>query len=406
MRYPYDFGEKVNEAIEHDPDALWCCTCRGFETEHAFIGCGATFSSKLIAPEPVWLPRSTEKFVNVPSVLGACYFATRQTWDRIAFMNPYLHGWGFEEVDLSLRAHLMGFKVKAHSGLVVQHRFDRKPQGYNMNSWEPQYNAMVVLFTLLGPKVFERVYEIPMRERYSNAALKAFDGNKSLLLAEHDKLRKHFKVSYEDVLARGDFVEPTEEEQRAKTSFKNPPTAAQKVATLVKYDRHPSIQNHISSRHMDIMCLSASGTEYLEWGVGGSTLYFREKGFNVHSVDHSRMWAGRVGGPNVVVVDAGTDIGGPHEEEIDGVKVLEHPYASVPNRMWPRKKFDVILVDGVLRNACLIAAKDLLSPNGKIYLHDAQRDWYEVGKSHFDWVSLGEGLDYPGASMWEGRLKC
>lgn len=406
MRYPYDFGEKIAAAIEYEPNAIWCCTCRGFETDHAFIGCGADVSSKFIAPEPVWRPRPKEIFAPVPCVLGACYFAKKEVWEALAGFNPFLHGWGFEEIDLSLKAHLMGIKVMAHSGLVVQHRFDRDPRGYLMNSWEPQFNAMVVLYAALGPETFERVYETTMRERYAKEALTAFDEVRPLVHAHHNMLRTRFKVPYEEIVLRGDFAEPTEEEQRSKIDFKAPRTPAQKVAKPVTYERHPLIENHIGKAHMDIMALAAKGKNYLEWGVGGSTLFFRAMGFDVHSVEHSKIWAGRVGGPNVVVVQTGTDIGGPHEEEIDGVKIFEHPYASVPHRMWPGKKFDVILVDGILRNACLIVAKHLLAPGGKIYLHDSQRDWYEVGAAGYDWVSLGECLDYPGARMSEGTPKC
>jgi len=68
--------------------------------------------------------------------------------------------------------------------------------------------------------------------------------------------------------------------------------------------------------------------------------------------------------------------------------------------------FDVVLVDGVLRNECLKHVKNIVKPGGRVFLHDAQRDWYEDGKKHVKWVKEHPSQpDYPGPTLIEGVVE-
>lgn len=65
--------------------------------------------------------------------------------------------------------------------------------------------------------------------------------------------------------------------------------------------------------------------------------------------------------------------------------------------------YDIILVDGVARNACLEQAARLVAPGGLVFLHDAQRPWYDSGKRHLREVEVvGACQDYPPPWLWVG----
>lgn len=171
----------------------------------------------------------------------------------------------------------------------------------------------------------------------------------------------------------------------------------------------------MGQRHLDaiVSALPPDG-RMLEWGLGGSTLYFARHlppGATVLSVDHDPAWARRVQDalvreaphsapritvracpPSVPVGQTGTDV----EEREDH---LVQAFLDAPGD----QSFDVILVDGWARNACLRRARTMLKPGGRVFLHDAQRPWYDEGKH--GWVEhghIGSCPEYPIAHLWWG----
>lgn len=154
---------------------------------------------------------------------------------------------------------------------------------------------------------------------------------------------------------------------------------------------------------------SRKRVDVLEWGSGGSTIYFtnllREKGvpFTWTSIEYNKKWYEGVKekvGPEVEVVlfDVGND----------EVKQLENPmdeYVEYPKTTG--KKYDVILVDGRKRRRCLLVAKEVLRKGGVVFLHDAQRRYYHSAFSEYPdsrrvlWRMWRGSLDKsgPGAAM-------
>ncbi len=118
----------------------------------------------------------------------------------------------------------------------------------------------------------------------------------------------------------------------------------------------------------------------LEWGAGYSTLHFPTllgAGARWLTVEHDREWAERITGlnrsPAVEVVcvppscDRWTD---PHE---DGSRAELAGYVDFPEDRGP---FDLIVVDGRARVACIEKAAGLLADGGVVMLHDANRVFY------------------------------
>lgn len=114
----------------------------------------------------------------------------------------------------------------------------------------------------------------------------------------------------------------------------------------------------------------------LEWGCGGTTLYFLQnlKGKKLTSIEHHPEWYAKV--KEVCDYDnhdfhliEGQHIGNnatPFEENPSGL----HDYIS-----FDAENVDTVLVDGVARSVCLTMAY-IKYPNATVFLHDANRDWY------------------------------
>lgn len=169
-------------------------------------------------------------------------------------------------------------------------------------------------------------------------------------------------------------------------------------------DLPPSIGRHyvmaLEHRKTILRSLPENG-KMLEWGSGDSTLWFKanlKEGQTIHSIEHSKKYA-ELAGAHFVPVKAGTNA--TIKEEIPDVGSTD--YVWYPRKL--NEKFDVILVDGIVRNLCLLVSTIFLKEGGVVFLHDAHRSWYETGKAIFEHYKLyDEFEDYPNTTLWEGRI--
>lgn len=141
-----------------------------------------------------------------------------------------------------------------------------------------------------------------------------------------------------------------------------------------------------------------------EWGAGGSTLYFADKGARVLTVEDNAEWYRAVvaelsASPdafarvNIALIEAGygqrfgCDISDP-------VCYVER---GVPDRNWrdyasavdkcADESLDIVLVDGYSRPACIAHALTKLKHGGWLVLDNSDRDYYlaNVGKLLQSW---------------------
>jgi len=100
----------------------------------------------------------------------------------------------------------------------------------------------------------------------------------------------------------------------------------------------------------------------LEWGAGGSTLYFPQRYGFVESwiaVEHDAAFA-----EAVLARAAG---------KVEVLQLDEPGYWKQPRRLG---KFDLIIVDGMYRVECLKVARGILEEGGVVILHDSGRSAY------------------------------
>jgi len=118
----------------------------------------------------------------------------------------------------------------------------------------------------------------------------------------------------------------------------------------------------------------------LEWGTGYSTLVlssFVRKSKSWISIEHDIAWAAKIKNinrkSNVAIYCIPPNNFPWTDEYGDGNFYDLKDYVEFPSRFMP---FDFILIDGRARKDCLIKAYDMLSKEGIVILHDAQREYY------------------------------
>lgn len=165
---------------------------------------------------------------------------------------------------------------------------------------------------------------------------------------------------------------------------------------------------HLGAAHREaIVSWCRPGGRLAEWGSGWSTEWFARhlpRDVGLTSIEHDPSWHARVRA-QVERPDADLRLVAP-AFPIDAEPVLasEDPaglddYIDAPLT----GRVDAVLVDGVARSALLLRLARDIEDHTVVFLHDAQRDWYDLAKSALHaWGVIGSCPDYPGPTLWYG----
>lgn len=153
-----------------------------------------------------------------------------------------------------------------------------------------------------------------------------------------------------------------------------------------------------------------------EYGTGGSTLFFLDRGTSVISVEHDADWAAKVSQEidsnltdwNLLLVNpdpeenfSDKNFENPHDYVSSDQKYLNmsfRKYASTIDS-YPDRFFDLILIDGRARASCIIHSIKKVKIGGIIILDNSDRVRYSSA------IKILEGenfdfFDFPGASPY------
>lgn len=100
-------------------------------------GYGQSWNNEL---EVIWLKKPAG-LEEVPLAPGACFAIRKEVFDSVGGFDRDFKSWGFEDVELSLKLWLLGYKIYVHPGVRVGHKF-RKVQPYEVNLTEFHYNKL------------------------------------------------------------------------------------------------------------------------------------------------------------------------------------------------------------------------------------------------------------------------
>lgn len=146
----------------------------------------------------------------------------------------------------------------------------------------------------------------------------------------------------------------------------------------------------------------------LEYGCGGSTLFFARFVKKYYSVEHNREWYDKMFlqvGTNTRLFHVPINSGPaeapnrifPHSwDELDGSSRSKdfHDYIRYPGTL--DQKFDAVLIDGRARPECAKFIKDYITDDGFMFMHDYwDRPLYHVVEEQFeviDHVKSGQSL--------------
>lgn len=136
-----------------------------------------------------------------------------------------------------------------------------------------------------------------------------------------------------------------------------------------------------------------------EYGSGGSTLYFAAHCGEVVAVDHSQEWAQMVndalaadqithakvlpipGEPAASPQDADAQQGyGSAEPQFEGISYKNYVLAL---SRYPKGHFNIIVIDGRSRSACVKQASEYIAPGGVIIVDNVERKHYQPAQQQY-----------------------
>ncbi len=126
----------------------------------------------------------------------------------------------------------------------------------------------------------------------------------------------------------------------------------------------------------------------LEWGSGRSTVWFAERSAKVISVEHDRSWYDRVNKQLNLSETTCTDRR-LFEDNPDRDEYGDSDYVNVVLTI-PDGSLDIVLVDGIFRDACALKVVDKVRPGGILIIDNI--NWYVESQSRSPASrSLGSG---------------
>lgn len=284
-----------------------------------------------------------------------------------------LHHLGFKKVVLVG----CGFNITMGQKYAYESDMDKARVAYSQRTYDTQFRQVKSLMPIMKKVGFELVSATP--DSKLNALIPYVKLEEALKEAE-EQIPEHNTVSLGHPL------------DRKKVEFPN-------------VDLKPVIAGHylmgLEHRKTVLRALPPGG-RMLEWGSGDSTIWFRANmrdDQELVSYENDRLYAAKTGS-TYIPFKSGKNATKAEEDLLPGWG----SYVSRPGDDTDQK-FDVILVDGVVRNECLKeAACGLLKEGGTVFLHDAERDWYEEGKAAYSDAKVHPSQkDYPGPTLWESK---
>lgn len=134
----------------------------------------------------------------------------------------------------------------------------------------------------------------------------------------------------------------------------------------------------------------------LEWGSGGSTLYFSKFVKEYYSIESNEKWYNKIlkeKDENVSMFfcppNAGRTVPSQKHQFIDYINQVEKL----------GKSFDKILIDGRARFFCAEQAFNYLKSDGILFFHDWVREWYHSTLIYYELIELTPKIDNNSGSL-------
>lgn len=118
-------------------------------------GCGMIWSDAHL--DPTWFePVPTRRPYAVPLTTGACQAFRLATFTALGHYEEGFTRWGFEDVEICLRAWLLGYRVVVNPTVIVAHYF-RESRGYEVEDVAIMSNFLRMIHLHFSPPRIRRV---------------------------------------------------------------------------------------------------------------------------------------------------------------------------------------------------------------------------------------------------------
>lgn len=132
-------------------------------------GCGMTWIDDTL--ETGWFePLDLDEPYEVPLTTGACQAFRRNTFAAVGRFDDGFTRWGFEDVELCLRAWILGYRVLGDPTITVAHHF-RESRNYEVDDKEIAYNFLRMVYMHFSAKRIRRVLKAVSLNPYIGQAL-------------------------------------------------------------------------------------------------------------------------------------------------------------------------------------------------------------------------------------------
>lgn len=117
-------------------------------------GCGMVWKDATL--DPNWYELASEHPYEVPLTTGACQAFRRETFEKLGRYEDGFTRWGFEDVEICLRAWVLGYRVVVSPAAVVAHYF-REKRYYEVDDFDITYNFLRMIHMHFSPPRIRRV---------------------------------------------------------------------------------------------------------------------------------------------------------------------------------------------------------------------------------------------------------
>ncbi|PKM82015.1 MAG: hypothetical protein CVU89_06660 [Firmicutes bacterium HGW-Firmicutes-14] len=105
-----------------------------------------------------WLPQKADEFYPVPLLPGGCQVMRKADFIKIGCYDTGMTRWGSEDLEISLRAWLMGYRVVVQPQSVIYHLF-RQSHPYHVESSQVIYNRLRMALLHFSEERTARVFD-------------------------------------------------------------------------------------------------------------------------------------------------------------------------------------------------------------------------------------------------------
>jgi GT2 family glycosyltransferase len=138
----------------HNPEVSAVCPGIGPFDPHRRAGYGQTWDNSL---EIKWLERPSG-IQEVPLAPGACLAIRKSAFDAVHGFDRGFNSWGYEDVEISLKLWLFGYKIFVNPWVKIGHHF-RKVPPYQVNPVDFHYNRVRMAVSHFNQDRIARIIE-------------------------------------------------------------------------------------------------------------------------------------------------------------------------------------------------------------------------------------------------------